>query len=75
MRNGVVVLDVAGAALPDGTIVSVEPLTPSPRAAVGSPKAVLEVAGTWHGDDSELARLLEDLRRDKWAEVEVERQR
>src|SRR4051812_26371502 len=73
IRNGVVVFDV-GVALPEGTAVSVEPLgdgTPSP----GTPQAVLEVAGTWQGDASEINQLLDELRRDKWAEVDAERQR
>jgi hypothetical protein len=72
IRNGVVVLD-DGVDLPDGTVVSVE--AQPAGAPVGSPQAVLEVAGTWRGDRDELDRLLEELRRDKWAEVDAERAR
>jgi hypothetical protein len=63
IRNGVVVLDI-GTPLPEGTPVSVEPLETS-APAPGAPKAVLEVAGTWHGQAGEMDRLLEELRQDK----------
>jgi hypothetical protein len=73
IRNGVVVLDL-GASLPEGTPVSVEPLAIS-ASSPGSPQAVQEVAGTWRGQAGEMNRLLEELRDDKRAEVDAERQR
>jgi hypothetical protein len=71
IQNGVVVLDER-ADLPDGTPVAVQSLGGSQEPAPGSPQAVLKAAGTWHGDAAELDRLLEELRREKWAEVEAE---
>jgi hypothetical protein len=73
IRNGVVVLDV-GTPLAEGTAVSVEPLETIARVP-GSPQGVLEVAGTWHGQAGEMDRLLEELRQDKQADVDAERQR
>jgi len=72
-RNGVVVLD-GPADLQDGTPVSVETLDARVEPAPGTPQAVLKVAGTWRGEGTELDRLLEELRKDKWAELEGERQ-
>ena len=75
IKNGVVILEDAPS-LPDGTPVRVETgshadVEPPP----GTPQAVLTVAGTWRGEPGELEGLLQELRDDKWAEVEAEQLR
>ena len=75
IQNGVVVLQDAPI-LPDGTPVRVE--TESADTASlrpGTPAAALQAAGTWQGKPGELDSLLDELRKDKWAEAEAERDR
>lgn len=72
IHNGAVVLDERPD-LPEGTEVSVQPVDAPNDAAPGSPQAVLKVAGTWSGEGAELDRLLEELRKEKSAEVEADR--
>ena len=75
VKNGVV--EIEGPLRPeDGTLVTVEPVeqptsfsTPGPLRP-GTPEAILSCDAHWHGPPDEADRLLDDLRRDKWAEVQ-----
>ena len=73
VQNGQIVLD-HGATLRDGLVVEVTPVEPSnghpPR---GSPQAVLASSAKWIGPSDEADRLLEEIRREKWADVESRR--
>ncbi len=68
VKNGVV--EMEGPNRPeDGTLVTVQPVKqPKP----GTPAAILSCDAHWHGPPEEVDRLLEDLRRDKWAEVQTQ---
>ena len=75
VKNGVVVLE-GPTRLPEGTVVAVEPVETSKlRPEPGSAEAILNTDAHWHGDPNEAERLLEELRRGKWAEVEAELRR
>lgn len=78
VKNGVV--EIEGPLRPeDGTLVTVQPI--EQRAsflkpglpAPGTPEAILSCDAHWHGPPEEVDRLLDDLRRDKWAEVQAQR--
>jgi hypothetical protein len=70
VKNGVVVIE--GPIRPeDGTVVTVQAVEQSaPLAKPGTAEAILSCEAHWHGPPEEVDRLLEELRRDKWAEVQ-----
>ena len=72
VKNGQIVLD-QGATLRDGTVVNVTAIEPSNgRPPRGSPQAVLISRAKWVGSDAEADQILEQIRREKWAEVQAE---
>ena len=73
VKNGQIVLE-QGATLREGTVVEVTAIEPSNgRPSRGSPQAVLASRAKWVGPADEADRLLEEIRREKWAEVEADR--
>jgi hypothetical protein len=79
VKNGVV--EIEGSLRPeDGTLVTVEPVdqdTSLPKPGLpepGTPAAILNCDAHWHGPPEEVDRLLDVLRRDKWAEVQAQLQ-
>ena len=75
VKNGQIVLD-QGASLRDGTLVEVTAIEPSNgRPPRGSPQAALVSRAKWFGPDDEADRILEEIRQEKWAELEAERDR
>ena len=68
VKNGQIVLD-GGAPLREGTLVEVTPLGHADLAP-GTPAAILASRARWDGPEDEPDRILEVLRREKWAEVE-----
>ena len=71
VRNGRIVLD-EGVSLGEGAVVEVKEVIPGRAAPRGSPQAILASRARWDGPQDEAERLLEELRREKWAEVEAE---
>jgi hypothetical protein len=73
VKNGQIVLE-AGATLRDGTKVEVIAIEKpqARRPAAGTPEAILASPARWVGTDEEAVRLLDDLRREKWAELEAD---
>ena len=72
VKNGQIVLE-GDARLGEGTLVEVKALGQTPVALRGSPAAILASRARWVGSEDEAEKLLEELRREKWAEVEAER--
>jgi hypothetical protein len=72
VKNGQIVLE-AGAALGEGTLVEVIPLGHNGSAPRGSSVAILASQARWVGAEDEPDRILEELRREKWTEVESQR--
>jgi hypothetical protein len=72
VKNGVVVIE--GPNRPeDGTLVTVQPVEQAGLLAKpGTAEAILNCDAHWHGPPEEVDRLLEELRRDKWAEVQAQ---
>jgi hypothetical protein len=72
VKNGVV--EIEGPIRPeDGTLVTVQPIAQvPPLPKPGTPEAILSCDAHWHGPAEEVDRLLEDLRREKWAEVQAQ---
>jgi len=72
VKNGVVVIE--GPIRPeDGTVVTVQPVEqPTRLPKAGTAEAILNCDAHWHGPPEEIDRLLEELRRDKWAEVQTQ---
>ena len=69
VKNGVVVFDGA-TPLEEGTPVRVEPLEqPVATGRRGSAEAIMRHAGIWADQADEMDRSLDDLRRDKQAEL------
>lgn len=68
VKNGQIVLE-AGASLGEGTLVEVTPLR-HPAAEPGTPGAILASRARWDGPEDEPDRILDELRREKWSEVE-----
>lgn len=69
VRNGQIVLE-PGARLQEGAMVQVTTIE-LPHAEAGTAEAVLSSPARWHGTDDEAERLLEEMRWEKWAEVEA----
>ena len=75
VKNGVIVLE-GQASLPEGTAVAVEPLKEDQaRPKPGTPQAILSNPAQWRGDPQEADHLLEELRKQKQAEVQAELKR
>ena len=72
VKNGVVVIE--GPIRPeDGTVVTVQPVEqPRPLPKPGTAEAILSCDAHWHDPPEEVDRLLEELRRDKSAEVQAQ---
>lgn len=70
VKNGVV--EIEGPIRPeDGTIVTFQTVEqPGALPKPGSPEAILSCDAHWHGPPEEVDRLLKELRRHKWAEVQ-----
>ena len=72
VKNGQIVLD-QGATLRDGTVVEVTAVEQTNgRPQRGSPQAILASRAKWVGPIDEADRILEEIRREKWADVERE---
>jgi hypothetical protein len=71
VKNGQIILD-QGIALGEGAVVEVTEISPRPSAPRGSARAILASKAQWHGPQDEPDRLLAELKREKWAEVEAE---
>ena len=72
VKNGVVVIE-GPIRLEDGTLVTVQPVEqPISLPKPGTPEAILSCDAHWHGPPEEVDRLLEEVRRDKWAEVQAQ---
>jgi len=73
VKNGEIVLD-HGAKLREGTVVEVIAVEPANgRPQRGSPQAVAASRAKWVGPPDEAELILDEIRREKWAEVEAER--
>jgi hypothetical protein len=73
VRNGQIVLD-RGATLREGTVVEVTAVEPANgRPQRGSPEAIVASRARWVGPPDEADVILDEIRREKWAEVEAER--
>jgi hypothetical protein len=73
VKNGQIVLE-QGATLRDGTVVEVTPVeATNGRPPRGSPQAVLSSRARWIGPEDEADHILDEIRREKWAEVEADR--
>ena len=68
VKNGQIVLE-PGVTLREGAVVEVTTVE-SPRPAPGTPQAILSSRARWVGTDDAAERLLDELRREKWAEVD-----
>ena len=72
IKNGVVVFDGA-APLAEGTEVDVQPHRDAGEPKQGSAEAIMRHAGFWAGEEDEVERLLAELKEEKWAEVQAQR--
>jgi hypothetical protein len=68
VKDGVVVLKNAPP-LHEGTVVRVEVSEPPPEPRPGSREAMLACTERWVGDPEELDRLLEEVQRDREADL------
>lgn len=72
VKNGQIVLE-GGAELREGASVEVSVVEPSPGAFTrGTPQAILSSRARWVGPETEADTLLDQLRREKWAEVDAQ---
>jgi hypothetical protein len=71
VQNGQIVLE-DGVRLGEGAVVEVTEVSPRLAGPKGSREAILASRARWDGPQDEPDRLLEELRREKWAEVDAE---
>lgn len=75
VKNGQIVLE-RGATLSEGVVVNVTTVAHTDaRPTRGSLHAVLASRARWFGTDAEAERLLDEMRRGKWAEVAAQQMR
>lgn len=75
VKNGQIVLE-RGATLSEGMVVDVTAVAQTgARPDRGSLEAVLSSRARWFGTNAEAEQLLDEMRREKWAEVEAQRMR